>query len=76
VSESEAEGRKPYEPAFLPSAGYEYKSATLHVFDRRQEVDPTTLRYSDDHGPRGTRIPIAIIYKCTETGAERVWGVE
>jgi hypothetical protein len=68
--------RKNYEPAILPSAGYDYKEATLHVFDRRQEVDPSTLRWSDDHGPRGDRTAIAIVYKCTETGAERVWGVE
>lgn len=66
----------PTSPVCLPSLGHGERIATQHEFVRRQELDPATLKYSDEHGPRGTKPPVGLIYRCTDTGAERIWGVE
>jgi hypothetical protein len=72
-----APGRRDYEPAFLPSSGYGDGRATLHIFDRREEVPAEQLKLAQEHKPRGAQRPgIALIYKCTETGAEKRWGLE
>jgi len=51
--------------AYLISAGYKRKRATLHVFVEARE---TTVE-----GPRGDAWEF--IFKCTETDAERRWGI-
>lgn len=51
--------------AYLESAGYKTRKATLHFFIEARE---TTV-----DGPRGDAWEF--IYKCSETGAERRWGI-
>lgn len=52
--------------AYLESAGYiKFRKMTLHTFVEARE---TVVE-----GPRGDAWEF--IYKCTETGAERRWGV-
>ena len=68
--------RQPGEPAWLPSAGLDEKRATLHEFVRLDPLAPEDLKYSAEHGPRSTNPAYAVIYRCTETGAERRWGVQ
>ncbi len=51
--------------AYLESAGYKRKKATLHIFVEARE---TTVE-----GPRGDSWEF--IFKCSETGVERRWGV-
>ena len=50
--------------AFLPSAGLGYRRATKHFYDH-------TLAK-----PGLTRTDHAFYFRCSETGALRVWGVE
>jgi hypothetical protein len=71
VKKSPAKEREPLSPAWLPSAGLGESRATLHVFDR---YEPMTAEYTEGYGPRSGGSHSAIIYKCTETGAERRWG--
>ena len=66
----------PTSPVQLRSAGHDRFRVTSHEFVRYERVDPTTLKYSEEHGPRGELAPRALIYRCTETGAERRWGLE
>lgn len=66
--------RQPLEPAWLPSAGLGEARATLHVFDRYEPMSAEDVKYTDGHGPRALGSHTAVIYKCTETGAERRWG--
>jgi hypothetical protein len=66
--------RRPGDPAFLPSAGFDYKRTTPHVFVRVEEVAPDALKYAN--GPRSLRPGVAQIFRCELTGAERRWGIE
>ena len=60
--------------AWLPSAGFDYRKATLHTFVRHEEVPAEELKHAN--GPRSMRPGLAMIFVCTESGAERVWGME
>ncbi len=53
--------------AWLPSAGYDHRQATIHEFDH---VEAITL--DDSHGQE-YRVN-GLMYRCTETGALRLWG--
>lgn len=66
--------RKPGDPAWLPSAGLDYKRATLHEFVRVEEIPADALKYAN--GPRSMRPGYAHIFRCTETNVERRWGIE
>lgn len=59
---------------WLPSVGLKESRATVHEFVRREAVPPDTLKYAN--GPRSMRPGEALIYRCTETGVERRWGLE
>lgn len=73
---SKSSARKEGDPAWLPSEGFSDGRVTLHTFVRRQEVSPDDLHYSAEHGPRGIRPGIALIFRCEATGHERRWGIE
>lgn len=60
--------------AYLPSAGYDYMRATPHTFVRIEEIPVEQLQYPV--GPRSLRPGQAMIFRCSETGAERIWGME
>jgi hypothetical protein len=64
----------PKQEACLPSAGLDYSRATPHTFTRYQQVALDTLKYANS--PRSARPATVLIYTCTETGAERRWGIE
>jgi hypothetical protein len=68
----------PTSPVILRSAGHDRFKITTHEFVRYEELEPDQLKYSSDHGPRAldSSKPRALIYRCTETGAERRWGIE
>lgn len=67
----------PTSPVILRSAGHDRFRVTPHEFVRYEDVDPATLKYSQDHGPRALPTKArALIYRCLETGVERRWGLE
>lgn len=62
----------PTKRAFLVSNGYKERRATLHEFLRYQELPLGATR-----GPSLVRgLTRAYVYRCTETGSERTWGIE
>jgi hypothetical protein len=63
----------PTSPVQLRSDGYVAFRITTHDFVRYEYVDPSQLR---GEARTSTRKPMALIYRCRETGAERRWGLE
>lgn len=66
--------RKAGDPAWLPSEGRADGRCTIHTFVRTEEVPADALKYAN--GPRSMRPGFAHVFRCTETGVERRWGIE
>ena len=60
--------------AILPSEGYADGRPTKHVFSHYLEVPIEDLQPGP--GPQGMGPGRALIFRCTETDAERIFGME
>ena len=60
--------------AFLPSNGYDDGRPTLHIYSHREPIH--VQAYCGRGGLHQDVIGQALIFRCTQSGVDRQWGID